>query len=89
MEESHVAFVHYDSSIHFIYTIIFNFIPVARGWVWLAHVTSVHYAISNPFIYTIIFNFYPVARGALLNHKWQVFQISFGDTDIYINQHKY
>ena len=62
MGESHVAFVHYDSPIHFIYTIIFNFTPL-QGVVGLAHVTSVHYAISNPFIYTVIFNFFPDARG--------------------------
>ena len=54
----------------------------------MVYVTSVHYTITNPFIYTIIFNFIPLQGGALLNHKWQVFQIAFGDTDIYINHHK-
>ena len=31
MLESHVAFVHYDSRFSFIYIIIFNFNPTARG----------------------------------------------------------
>ncbi len=32
MGESHVAFVHYDSPIRFIYTTIFNFTPLRGGF---------------------------------------------------------
>ena len=76
---AHVTSVHYAISNPFIYTIIFNFIPLQGvGW-GLPFPTC----LSTPL--SLILS---RCKGALLNNKWQVFQISFGDTDIYINHHK-